>query len=213
MVANPVPLAEVEKLFLAWLPEIQSRAWAINHRLRPDERQECVAEVTAWCWAWMIAGARKSRLEKMTPRTMCIFGSKMFASGRRFAAGCSVHDVMSESAKSSGKVAVCSLNANHGDDPDSPHTMGSILADTRRPRPYDETRISLDYRTALKRPGLPRKGRRVFGLLVRDHSDGHGLRIAQAMKISPARVCQLKTCLATALTEIGYGPTLQPQKA
>ena len=149
----------------------------------------------------------------MTPRTMCIFGSKMFASGRRFAAGCSVHDAMSETAQASGKVSMSSLDANRGDDPDSPRTMGSILADTRRPRPYDETRISLDYRTALKRPGLPRKGRRVFGLLVRDHSDGHGLRIAKAMNISPARVCQLKTCLAQALTEIGYGPAVHSQRA
>ena len=206
MVAKPVPPAEVEKLFVQWLPEIRSRAWAINHRLQPAEREEAVAETVAWSWSWALAGAKKGRLEKMTPRTLALYASKMFSSGRRFAAGCSVHDAMSEIARVSGKVTVHSLDKSVTDDTDSPHTTGTILADTRHPHPDEEVRINLDYRTALKQPGLPRKGRILFGKLVRDHAPGHGRRIAGEMKISPPRVCQLKKCLATALTQIGYAP-------
>jgi hypothetical protein len=117
-----------------------------------------------------------------------------------------VTDVTAPQAQITKGISVVSLDAPCADDPDSPRTMGSILADTRHPRPYDETRINLDFKAAMKRPGLPRKGRRVFGLMIRDHDLGYGRKIAKKMNISPARLCQLKNCLATAFTEVGYQP-------
>ena len=204
MVATAAGRDEVEKLFLHRLPENQSRAWAINHRLSPSEREECVAEVTAWSWAWMIAAARKNRLQKMTPRTMAIYGSRMFRAGRRFAAGCSAHDAMSEIAQASGKVTMCSLDTN-GDD-ERVQRGFAILRPLRTPKPVDIARCNHDYGLVAKDPELSTRAKDAFQLLVHDHDHGCFKRIAQEMKISPARVFQLKRCLATALTEIGYDP-------
>jgi hypothetical protein len=207
VVANPVPSAEVEKLFLHWLPEIQSRAWAINHRLRPADREEAVAEAVAWSWAWMVAGARKGRLQKMTPRTMAIFASKMFASGRRFAAGCSVHDAMSETAQASGKVAVCSLDVPRKDGEDTREDPSfANLRPLRTPKPFDITRCNCDYGLILEDSDLPRRAKDVFRRLVVDHDRGCCRRIARDLKITPPYVHELKHRIGDALDRIGYAP-------
>jgi hypothetical protein len=207
MVATAVGRDEVEKLFLHWLPEIRSRAWAIHHRLRPADREEAVAEVTAWAWAWMIAGARKGRLEKMTPRTMAIFASKMFASGRRFAGSNGASDVMSESAKASGKVAVCSLNAPRKDGDDTREEPGfANLRPLRTPKPFDITRCNCDYGLLLVDSNLPRRAKDVFRRLVVDHDHGCCSRIARDLKITPPYVNELKHQIGEALDRIGYGP-------
>jgi hypothetical protein len=173
MVATAVGRDEVEKLFLHRLPEIQSRAWAINHRLPPSEREECVAEVTAWCWAWMLAGARKGRLEKMTPRTMAIFASRMFASGRRFAGSNGASDVMSELARASGKTAVCSLDAPRTDGDDNLEERGfAVLRPLRTPKPFDIARCNCDYGLVADDPALSSRAKDVFHKLVVDHERG-----------------------------------------
>ena len=42
--------------------------------------------------------------------------------------------------------------------------------------------------------------------LLKDYSDGHVTRIAKKLGVSPGRICQAKTELATALEEWGYRP-------
>lgn len=212
MVATPVAPTEVEKLFLAWLPEIQSRAWAINHRLPPIEREECTAEVAAWSWAWMLAGARSGKIAKMTPRTLAIFASKTYACGRRFGGRCSTHDVMSESAKARGRVAVCSLDTIHTGEDDAceeVHRGFAILRPQRVPRPDQITRCRLDYGLVAKDRNLSRRAKDVFRRLVADHDRGCCSRIARDLKISAPYVHQVKHKIADALTKIGYGPHSQ----
>jgi hypothetical protein len=165
----------------------------------PAEREEAVAEAVAWSWAWMIAGAKKGKLTKMTPRTLAVYGSRMFRVGRRFAAGCGVHDAMSEIAQASGQVSMESLDIDE-------ERGFAILRPLRMPKPFDIARCNHDYGLVAADPELSRRAKDVFRLLVRDHDHGCFRRIARQMKISPARVCQLKQCLAAALTEIGYDP-------
>jgi hypothetical protein len=192
-------LAEVEKLFLMWLPEIQSRAWAINHHLSPADREEAVAEAVAWSWAWMIAGAKKGNLTKMTPRTLAVYSSRMFRTGRRFAAGCSAHDAMSEIAQASGKVSVDSLGRDE-------ERGFAILRPLRTPKPFDITRCNLDYGLVAEDPGLSSQARNVFHKLVVDHERGCCRRIARELEVSPPRVNEIKHKIAESLTRIGYDP-------
>ena len=208
MVATPVAPAEVEKLFLAWLPEIRSRAWAINHHLPPSEREEVVAEVVAWSWAWMLAGARSHKIERMTPRTLAIFASKAFASGRRFGGSVNTHDAMSERARSTGKVAVTSFDAPRPDGEDSREERGfAILRPLRTPKPYDITRCRLDYGLVANAPELPAKAREAFRHLVADNDRGCFTRIAKDLGVTPPYVHQLKEKLQAKLAGIGYAPS------
>jgi hypothetical protein len=188
------------KLFLTWLPEIQGRAWAINHQLSPTEREEAVAEVTAWSWAWMLASVKKGRLQKMTPRTMAVYGSRMFHTGRRFAAGCSVHDAMSEIAQASGKVSVENLGMDE-------ERSFAILRPLRTPKPLDIARCNHDYGLVAEDPELSGRAKEVFQRLVRDHDHGCFKRIAEQMGVTAPYVTELNGKIADSLSRIGYAPT------
>jgi hypothetical protein len=127
----------------------------------------------------------------------------MWRAGRRFAAS-APSDVLSPAARISGRVNVASLDARNAKEPDNPATLGMTLIDSRHLRPDESARINVDYRVALRRPSVPRKGRKLFGHLVRDNAPGHAVRIARQMRISPPRICQLKEKLRGALVSIGY---------
>ena len=64
----------------------------------------------------------------------------------------------------------------------------------------------MDYAHILKREKVSAKAREVFRLLSAVHGCGQVKQIAQALKVSPGRVCQLKSELARALARHGYGP-------
>ena len=197
--------AEVQARYLGMLPELERFASLRYRDLSHVEREEATQESLAWSWLWLLNAAKNGKFDEPNPRMLSLYAKRMWRCGRRFA-GSTVTDVTAPQAQIAKGITVASLDQLCLNESGSPRTMGAILTDTRRPRPDEETRINLDFCTALKRPGLPRKGRVVFGKLIRDYGPGHSNRIARAMKISPARVCQLESCLATALTEIGYDP-------
>ena len=194
----------VEEKYLAMLPELQKLSWLRHRYLPPDERQEAQAECYAWSWSWCLSAAARGKLDELNPRMLTLYALKMWRVGRRFAASAS-SDVLSPAARVSGRVHVASLDACNREDSDHPATLGMTLSDSRHLRPEELARINVDYRVALRRPSVPRKGRRLFGHLVRDNSFGHARRIARQMKISPPRICQLKEKLRGALESIGYG--------
>ena len=205
---------EVEAWFLKALDELTSRAWALSRGLRPVEREEAVAETIAWAWALTLSAGRRGRLDRLTPRTLAIFGVRMFRSGRRFA-GSSCRCVLSEQTRLLNRVRVQSL---HDDNEDREERAGGrsafrALADRRATQPIDSARIRVDYPLALADPTLPSKAPQCFDELALDYGPGHGLRVAKALDISPARVCQLKNSLAGALSRIGYDPHASPDAA
>jgi len=55
-------------------------------------------------------------------------------------------------------------------------------------------------------PDQTLKAPQCFDELALDHGPGHVRRAAGALGVSPARVCQLKSSLAGALSRIGYAP-------
>jgi hypothetical protein len=197
----------VESRFLSMLPEIQRFAYLRHRHLPDDEVQEAIAESCAWAWQCCLGAYEKGKLDQLNARMLSLYAAKLFRSGRRFA-GSSSHDVMSPQAHSS--VQFCSVERGLDDTEGSPQSIANLLVDSRRAPPPESARINLDYPLALRKSKMPRKGRKCFRHLVKDNGPGHVLRIAQAIHVSPARICQLKARLRSALRAIDYGPHPRP---
>ena len=193
------PSTTVEDRFLSMLPDIESWAASQHRYLDAAEREEAVAETKAWAWAWCRSAAEKGKLDRVNATTLSRYAAKMFRSGRRFAGSSSV-DVLAPKTKVEGRVSVRSL--------DLATSTAKALTDSKSPRPFDVCRVDIDYPLALQDPALPDRAVECFGHLVQDNGRGHVKRIAEAMKVSSARVCQIKNALAGALTAIGYAPTM-----
>lgn len=207
MVAQPIDRDEVERTFLKMLPELRSRSYAANQGLNRTEREEAVQEACCFAWVQLLSASRRNRLGNPTAYTLARFAWLAFRSGRRFAGGCSVNDVMSEAAQSSGKVAACSLDAHHADGDDGREERGfAILRPLRTPKPPDICRVNCDYSLLLQDPSLSRRAKDVFRRLVTDHDRGCCSRIARELKVSPPYIHELKEKLKEKLTQIGYAP-------
>ena len=205
---TPISAAEVESRFLEMLPEIQSHA-AVRHRyLDQCEREEAVAETLAWAWQWSLSAAKRGKLDRVGAITLTDYATRMYRSGHQFA-GSSTTDVLAAGTRVKGRVRVIPLDhlktgRSHGSI--RGQVISDALIDSRSPQPFDVCRVNADYPQALEDPKLPGRTRECFGHVLEDNGPGHVRRIADAMRVSLPRVCQLKNAMAGALQRIGYGP-------
>jgi hypothetical protein len=205
--AAAVVSSAVEPHYLAMLPEIRKFAYLRHRHLAHDERQEAIAETCAWAWQWCLRAFERDKLDQLNARMLSLYAARLFRSGRRFA-GSSSHDALSPQTR--GAVRLYSIEGGPEDAEGRPQSMANLLIDGRRTPPPESARVNLDYPLALRKSKLPQKGRKCFRQLVKDNGRGHVLRISRAIHVSPARVCQLKELLRTALRSIDYGPGPRP---
>lgn len=194
--------------FLHNLDEIRSRATACLCRLRPEAREEAVAEVMAAVFCAAVRAARRGTLCRVTPFHAVVFATKQFRLGRRVA-GTSSTDVTADATAAKRRVRLVSLeSADPKGEGGVSVTIAETLADRRiHEMPFDRTRQNLDYPYILRVERVGAKARKLFSLLSGVRGTGCGNRIAQALKVSPGRVSQLKALLARALASRGYAPT------
>ncbi|MCE9589588.1 MAG: hypothetical protein K8S99_03595 [Planctomycetes bacterium] len=121
-------------------------------------------------------------------------------------------DAMSESAQIRGLTRLVSLSepiVHGGYDEGHTPTLAETLADRHADQsPLEQTRVNMDYMTILKRERVSAQARKVFRLLSSVRGCGSINVIARTLKVSPARVCHIKSELAQALAKHGYGPAL-----
>jgi hypothetical protein len=191
--------------FMENLPEIQSRSRACLSRLPRHQREEAMAEVVGSVFKASVHAERNGVLARITPFHAVVYAVKHYRQGRRMA-GYSSTDVMSEATQIKGRCKVVSLSSV-SETGDSPLTLSETLADRRQDNnPFEQVRKNLDYPAILRKEKVSRKARKIFSLVAADRSLGQGERIATALRMSPGRVCQLKTQLAEALAKYDYVP-------
>jgi hypothetical protein len=205
MPAQAAAPVAVESHYLQMLPQLQKFAYVRHRYLSPEERQEAIAETCAWGWQWCLRAFEKGTLNELNVRMISLYASGLYRAGRRFA-GASTSDAF---APHSG-CSVLRIGTGKEDSEGNPRSVGAILTDSRHPRPMETVRRNIDYAIAMHKPVVSRKGRACFRHLLKDHSRGHGRRIAKTMHLSNARISQLKGQIGEALVEIGYGPGPRP---
>ena len=191
--------------FLNNLDEIRSRAGACLGRLRPEHREEAVAEVVAAVFCAAVRAARRGVLERVTPFHAVDYAVRQYWQGRRVA-GTSSTDVVADATTAKRRVRVVSLESPdaEADAANANVTLAETLADRRvHDMPLEKVRQNLDYDYILRAEKVAAKARRLFSLLSAVRGKGCGNRIAQALNVSPGRVSQLKVLLARALANRG----------
>ena len=155
--------------------------------------------------AWAMYGSAMVREKTdLTPYTLASFAHRHYRNGRRFA-GSSTTDAMSPGTRHAGRSEVSSLDSYTADE--DGYDLADVLADPRLDnRPLEQVRVNHDYPLIVKRSQLSRRARQVWRELLKDYGDGHVTRLAKKLHVTPGRICQAKTELATALEEWGYRP-------
>ncbi len=199
-------LSLVEAKYQSLLPDLWKLA-LVRHRYLPyHEREEALCETLAYSWQWCLRAFEKGKLDQLTARMLSFYAAKLFRSGRRFAGG-TRRDVLSSQAKAEGAVRLRSIERGPDDEEGKPQSMANLLIDSRHVAPPEVARVNHDYPVALRKAKLSRKTRKCFRHLTRDNGPGHVMRISRTLHVSPARVCQLKGQLRSALRAIDYGPS------
>jgi len=204
-----VSSSPAQSWFTRNLPEIQSRSRACLSRVRPDQRDDALAEVMGVVYKTSVNAQKRGVLAKITPFHAVDFAVRQYRQGRRMG-GYSSTDVTSEATQRLGRSRVVSLSDLLPRDRETGHPMAisEVLADRRRNNsPYEQARQNMDYPGILRQERVSRKARKVFKLLTQVRGQGAGLVMAHTLRLSPGRICQLKDQLATALAKHGYGPS------
>jgi hypothetical protein len=192
--------------FMQHLPEIQSRSRACVSRLPRHQRDDAMAEVVGSVFKASVHAERNGVLARITPFHAVVYAVKHYRQGRRMA-GYSSTDVMAEATQIKGRCKVVSLASVPEESKDGSMTLAETLADRRQDNsPFEQVRQNMDYPSILRKERVSRKARKIFGLVATDRSTGQGERIAMALRMSPGRVCQLKSQLAEALAKHDYAP-------
>ena len=207
-IPKPISSSPAHCWFSQNLSEIESRSRACLSRLQPEQREEAMAEVLGAVFHASVNAQKRGVLARITPFHAVVFAVKRYRTGRRMA-GSSITDVMAEGTQLRGRSKVVSLSAitEHDAETGRPLPLSEVLADRRQDNnPLEQVRRNLDYPGILRKERISRKAREVFHLLSEVRGPGAGLVMAQELKVSPGRVCQLKSELAVALARHDYGP-------
>ena len=185
-------------LALVWFEanrlEIERFASLRGRFMKRDDREEVIAETIAYAWRWALRAASLNKLDRLSPRMISLFASRLYRSGRRFAGG-------SNWRKAAAKEVPYSPIM---DERTGLSTLADSLASHRRFQPEEIARVEMDYSLAASR--MTARERELWTALVIDHEHGAQIRIAGEMKLCPARVTQLKAQIGIKLEKIGYGP-------
>jgi hypothetical protein len=201
--------------FLANFSELTSRLWAFFSRLGRDARAEAVQDCLAVIWLRTLSAAAAGKpLDDHTPYNAAVFAGKAYKCGRRFA-GSSVVDAMADGTRLAGRATAQSVEewVPTEDDLGRPDEkpLHRLLADPRNWNdPFEAARVRHDYPAVLDAECVGSKARAVFAMLAQTHGSAPVGDMAAALHVTPARVCQLRTQLADALSRRGYGPANWP---
>ena len=152
------------------------------------------------------SAARRGVLAKINPYQAVVYATKHYRKGRRIG-GYSSTDVSSEATRVKGRVHVVSLESPDENDPRM--SVAEMLADRHTDqRPLERVRVNFDYRAIFRREKVSKKAREVFRLMSATRGYGANAEIAAQLGVTPGRISQMKTELATALEKYGYGPVV-----
>jgi len=201
--ACDVDLGRVQETFVRMMPEIERRADLTFRHLDPEAREEAAAETLALCWRNLLQCATTGRT--VPASSLAHYAMLQVGSGRGFC-GQDSTDVLSPRTQLLGRATVRSLNATHpagmttaGGDGGSWWDGSEALEDRRVwERPFECVRIRHDYGAFLSSPALTGQEKRAFDLLAQSYRTSE---VADALEVSPPRVCQIKHALAGKLTD------------
>lgn len=203
-----IPSTPVQNWFIRHLPEIESRSRACFCHLRPEQRDEALAEVFGVVYKTCVNAQKRGVLAKITPYFAVVYAVRQYRAGRRMG-GTSSTDVMAETAQVKGRAKVVSLNSIVECDSQTgrPMPLSEVLADRRQDNsPLENVRKNHDYHVILRKERVSRQARTVFRLLAEVRGQGACQVIAHELKVSPGRISHIKSELAEALERNDYGP-------
>ena len=187
-------------------PDLTRRCRIFFRRLRPDDREEAVADTLASIFKYAARAATRGKLQYLTPFTLVMFFGRLFWSGRRMA-GSRPTDMLSRAKGRPERVrALNDRVPAELDDPGAKVFLSETLAATREDSPFEIVRRTLDYPEILRRERVGPRARRVFAYLCQTHGRGSHKELARELGIVPGRVTQIKRQLARCLARHGYEP-------
>ncbi len=202
----------------AWLArhhnELIQRARYRLRRVRRRDRQEALAEVMMMATACVHSAAQRGRLDQVTAFWVIEFASRNYLNGRR--AGHRSNCIMARAVQKRHGFSVRSLDEEPAEEIPPRRTsqrLREAIADRDSLSPFDQARIAHDYPAILDIEQVPRNGRRVFTFLAETHGEGRQGDMSTELKVTPARITQLKRQLGTALGRHGYHGPLGPRPA
>ena len=173
-------------------------------KAQPDNGEDAIAQVMANVFQASESAARRGVLARINPYQAVVYAAKHYRKGRRIARYSST-DVSSEATRVKGRVHVVSIES--ADEHNPRMSVAETLADKRMDqRPLKQVRVNFDYRAIFRREKVSKKAREVFRLMSVTRGYGANKEIALILGVTPGRVSQLKTELATALDKYGYNP-------
>jgi len=179
--------------------------------MRPDQKEECIAEMLALTLAAAVSAARRGKLHRLSPHWAVMYAAKRISCDR-YLAGSSSRCVMSRATQRKHDFRVVSLDRdwaeeNHG----RPLRYSEALADRDAEDPFDVVRRSQDYPAIFEAEQVSDKAKATFQFLAETKSEGRQLDLADQLSVSPPRITQLKGELAKALATHDYQGPLGPR--
>lgn len=189
---NDIPPPEAIKAhFLAALPQIENVASFRFRYLRPEEKQEKVAETVALAWREYRKLCERGKHPEDFVTTLAEYASRAVRNGRRLAGKTRSGDVMAEKAQKKHGFDVGPL-------PDLPEESDAIdaLKDNTQTPPPDQAAFRIDYTDWISR--FPEKKRKVIEHLA---LGGKRSDAAKELGLSAGRLTQIGNEAETSWSE------------
>ena len=182
--SGPLSLEALHDRFLAILSRIRLHGCVYFHHLRPDRRQEAVAEMIALSWKWFVRLARRDKDASRFPAALASFAARAVRSGRRLCGQERSKDVLSSLAQQQHGFTLSSI-------PDGSTLSGNVfdeaLRDNTQSPPAEQVAFRLDFPAWLLT--LSDRDRRVIADLMLGERT---LDVAEKYGMSAGRVSQLR---------------------
>jgi len=181
---GPLSLEALHDRFLAILSRIRLHGCVYFRHLRPDRRQEAVAEMIALSWKWFVRLARRDKDASRFPTALASFAARAVRSGRRLCGQERSKDVLSSLAQQQHGFTLSSI-------PDGSTLSGNVfdeaLRDNTQSPPAEQVAFRLDFPAWLLT--LSDRDRRVIADLMLGERT---LDVAEKYGMSAGRVSQLR---------------------
>jgi len=181
---GPLSLEALHDRFLAILSRIRLHGLVYFRHLRPDRRQDAVAEMVALSWRWFVRLARRDKDASRFPTALASFAARAVRSGRRLCGQERSKDVLSSLAQQRHGFTLSSI-------PDGSTLSGNVfdeaLRDNTQSPPAEQVAFRLDFPAWLLT--LSDRDRRVIADLMLGERT---LDVAEKYGMSAGRVSQLR---------------------
>ena len=190
-----LPVQTPQDKFLQMMPHIERIAGHVFKHINAVDREEAVAETLALCWQNYVHCALVGKHPK--PSSIAYFAILGVRSGRSLC-GRSRTDALSRPARS--------LSEQSSDGPPGWDWSDALVDKRVWERPFEHTRIKLDYSQFLHLPDVTEQERQVFDLLAQGCRTSE---IAGNLDVSAPRVCQIKNSIGKKLVAF-FGQGIWP---